>query len=134
MSDLYNRIEALCKSKGITVTQLCRDTGISRSTLSELHKGRTKSLSSKVSYKIATYFNVPLSYINENCITANPVDLMFGIDKIVLSEGVEENEQPTPADDSRSELYDDLNKLSDSELSKVEGFVKGLLAQGDSDK
>lgn len=95
MSELYDRIQELCKEAGITVTKLCRDTGISRSTLSELNKGRTKSLSSKVSYKIADYFHVPLEYINENCVSVNPLDVLAFKDKIVLESNTEDDK---PAD------------------------------------
>lgn len=63
MSELYNRIDKLCKDRGINVTQLCREAKINRSTLSELNKGRTKTLSYTVSKKIAGYFGIPLSEV-----------------------------------------------------------------------
>lgn len=58
MSDLFSRIEALCKANGITVTQLCRESGASRGSLSDLKKGRKQSLSIDTLSKIATYFGV----------------------------------------------------------------------------
>ena len=58
MCDIYNRIENLCALKKISVTDLCRETGISRSTLTELKKGRTKTLSAKNANKLADYFSV----------------------------------------------------------------------------
>lgn len=63
MSELYNRIEKLCKEKEISVTQLCREAKINRSTLTELKKGRTKNLSYTVSKKIADYFKIPLNEV-----------------------------------------------------------------------
>ena len=63
MSELYNRIENLCKEKGISVTQLCREAKINRSTLTELKKERTKTLSYTVSKKIADYFKIPLNEV-----------------------------------------------------------------------
>jgi SOS-response transcriptional repressor LexA len=63
MSELYNHIDKLCKDRGINVTQLCREAKINRSTLSELNKGRTKTLSYTVSKKIADYFGIPLSEV-----------------------------------------------------------------------
>lgn len=63
MRNLYKRIENLCEEKGITVTQLCRDTGISRSTMSELKAGRTINLSSVSLVKFARFFNVSTDYL-----------------------------------------------------------------------
>lgn len=41
MVTLYNKIEELCKSKKINVTQMCKDIGVSRASLSDLKAGRT---------------------------------------------------------------------------------------------
>ena len=57
MSELYNKIAALCAEKGITVTELCRQCKISRASLSDLKVGR-KNLS-----KIADYLNVPIEFL-----------------------------------------------------------------------
>ncbi|MFR6664234.1 MAG: helix-turn-helix domain-containing protein [Gemmiger sp.] len=43
MSELYNKIAALCAEKGITVTELCRQCEISRASLSDLKVGRKPS-------------------------------------------------------------------------------------------
>lgn len=66
MSELYARIEGLCKENGISVTQLCRETKINRSILTELKKGRTKYLSFETLRKISDYFKVPLDQFKEN--------------------------------------------------------------------
>lgn len=58
MSELYNKIAALCAEKGITVTELCRQCEISRASLSDLKVGRKKNLS-----KIADYLNVPIEFL-----------------------------------------------------------------------
>lgn len=115
------RLSIAIKKSGLSYPELEKLTGIPKSSLQRYATGATKKIPIDYMEKIADVLNIDSKY------------LTFGKNNI-LSEGVEENEQPMPADDSRSELYDDLNKLSDSELSKVEGFVKGLLAQGDSDK
>ena len=56
--NLYQRIETLCNARGITVTELCRDSGVSRSSLSDLKTGRKQSLSAQALAKIAGYFSV----------------------------------------------------------------------------
>ena len=69
MSELYARIEGLCKENGISVTQLCRETKINRSILTELKKGRTKYLSFETLRKISDYFKVPLDQFKETDMT-----------------------------------------------------------------
>lgn len=56
--NLYQRIEALCNARGISVTELCRESGVSRSSLTDLKQGRKQSLSAASLAKIAGYFSV----------------------------------------------------------------------------
>lgn len=63
MSDLYNRIEAMCQDAGIKVGTLCRSIGIRNSVLSDLKSGKKSSLSTKTLSKIAEYFNVTTDYL-----------------------------------------------------------------------
>ena len=64
LNEMYTRIEELCKSKGISITQMCRDADITRANLTELKKGRTKSLSLETLGKIAEYFDVSTDYLS----------------------------------------------------------------------
>lgn len=61
MSKMYDAILALCQTRGINVTQLCRTLGIPRSTLSELSTGRTRQLGLRHATRIAEYFGVPVT-------------------------------------------------------------------------
>ena len=63
MSTLYNRIEALCGRKSITITQMCKDAGVSRASLTDLKMNRKQSLSSTTLSKIALYFGVSVDYL-----------------------------------------------------------------------
>lgn len=63
MSELYNRIDELCKSNGINITIMCKDTGVSRGSLTDLKSGRKKSLSIETIAKIAEYFKVTTDYL-----------------------------------------------------------------------
>lgn len=65
MSNMYERIDELCKNSFITVTQLCRELKIGRSSLSELARGRSKSISAESTVKIAEYFKVSPSYLTD---------------------------------------------------------------------
>lgn len=63
MFDMYKIIDELCKEKKITVTEMCRELKINRSSLSELKQGRAKSLSADKVVKIANFFEVDSGYI-----------------------------------------------------------------------
>ena len=63
MEDLYKRIEDLCKEKGVTITEMCRESGANRASLTDLKKGRKQGLSADTLSKIATYFNVTVDYL-----------------------------------------------------------------------
>lgn len=63
MSELYNKIAALCEDRGITVTELCRRCDVSRASLSDLKIGRKHSLSTQTLSKIAGYFRVPTDFL-----------------------------------------------------------------------
>lgn len=60
MSELYKRIEALCQSSGITITEMCRSAGVPRANLTELKMGRQQKLGISALEKIAKYFKVPI--------------------------------------------------------------------------
>lgn len=80
MSDLYNNIHALCEKENIKDGTLCSKVGVTRSTLSELKRGRTTSLSLKNLQKIADYFGISVSELTgeeqkEKPSTAGEIDL-----------------------------------------------------------
>ena len=63
MSELYNRIERLCAQNKITITAMCRESGASRASLSDLKVGRKQSLSADTLDKIANYFSTTVDYL-----------------------------------------------------------------------
>jgi len=60
---MYERIERLCKAKGLNVTQMCSEAGIPRANLSDYKTGRKKSLGIPTLTKIAAYFDVSVGYL-----------------------------------------------------------------------
>lgn len=58
MANLYNNIENLCKKRGVNVTTMCRDSGASRGSLSDLKSGRKQTLKYETLEKIANYFEI----------------------------------------------------------------------------
>lgn len=63
MGNMHARIVELCKEKGVNITQMCREAGIPRATLSELKMGRTLALSAKNMNKLASYFGVTMDQL-----------------------------------------------------------------------
>lgn len=61
--NMYQKIENLCKENNITITEMCRELKINRSSLSELKQGRAKSLSADKVVKISKFFTVSAEYI-----------------------------------------------------------------------
>ena len=58
MGTLYEKIINLCENKGVSGSRMCVDLGLSKSTLSDLKKGRTKGISVPTAQKIAGYFGI----------------------------------------------------------------------------
>lgn len=63
MDILYKTIENLCQKKNVTVTTMCKESGVPRSALSDFKAGRIKSLSADKLQKIAKYFDVTVDYL-----------------------------------------------------------------------
>ena len=59
---MYERFAKLLEIKGITAYRLSKDTGISRTTLSEWKSGRSTPKADKMQ-KIADYFGVTVNYL-----------------------------------------------------------------------
>ena len=68
---MYNTIKNLCKARGISVSKMCAEVRISPTVMSELHTGRTKSLSTPTLKKIADYLGVDPSVILGEAQTKN---------------------------------------------------------------
>ena len=83
MVKIHERIDLLCRERGISGSKLCASLGISRSTLTELRKGRAKSLTTDTAEKIADYFAVSLDYLLGKSDEKNP--------PARAGEGLEEN-------------------------------------------
>lgn len=63
MADMYKRIDDLLKERGISGARMSSDLGMSRSFMTELRKGRAKSVKIETAHKIADYFGVSVHYL-----------------------------------------------------------------------
>lgn len=114
MSNLYRRIEDLCVKKGTNITQMCKESGASRASLTDLKMGRKQSLSATTLLKISTYLDVSVGYL-------------LGTED---SPGVKKDAPTGNADerDLDASLVRRLVQLTPEEKEKVDAFVQGILA------
>jgi transcriptional regulator with XRE-family HTH domain len=108
---LYERINALCKAKGVSGSRMCLDLGLSKSTMSDLKSGRIKGISVPTAQKIAGYFGIT-------------VDELHGKE--------DKKEKPTiPEDDGLSESQKALMQFAmsvpDDKAEKVLRLMQAIL-------
>lgn len=63
MSTLYENIKSLCEEKGVSGGKMCLDIGASKSLMTGLKMGRTKSINMDTAQKIADYFGVSVDRV-----------------------------------------------------------------------
>ena len=86
MAELYQTIAQLCADNGINITELCRQSGASRGSLSDLKKGRKQSLSADTLSKIAAYFGVSVDYLLRGNEEKNAIPTDSELDELVKDE------------------------------------------------
>ncbi len=115
MGTLYDRIQELCKSKGVSGSRMCLDLGLSKSTLSDIKSGRKKGVSTNTAQKIASYFNVSVGYLlgEEEKIKADPVGTAERHIEIIMDEDI-------------SDIFDDFKLLDNTQRQIVKNLVHSL--------
>ena len=63
MANLYENIEKLCKQRGVNVTTMCKESGASRGSLTDLKNGRKQTLKYETLDKIASYFETSVDAV-----------------------------------------------------------------------
>lgn len=110
MCTLYERIQSLCKSKGVSGSRMCLDLGLSKSTLSDIKSGRKKGVSTATAQKIAGYFDITVGYL--------------------LGEEEEKEKPTTPEDDGLStdiqELVERIKKLPEEKIQLLLQLAKSI--------
>lgn len=63
LATLYENLKLLCDQRGIKPGKMCVDIGASKSLMTGLKAGRTKSINAETAQKIADYFGVSVDYL-----------------------------------------------------------------------
>lgn len=95
MDNLYTNIETLCKSRRITITTMCKESGAARGSLTDLKQGRISTLHPETLRKIASYFGVSVDYLlgNEEAPSITEADIkaaFFNGEKDLSAEEIDE--------------------------------------------
>lgn len=136
---IYEIIERLCQDAGISINQMCKETGVSRAILSDIKMGRQNGLSLRNAKRVADYFSVDVAYLMGES-SANmyriPVYGEIAAGLPILAEQVIIDYESIPAEMARSGEYFALQVKGNSMeprmysgdvviLRKTEEFVSG---------
>ena len=129
----YQRLRKLCKEKGITVTKMVNELGLSSANLSNWKSGRLPK--TEIAFKIAEYLNISVyeligeEYKGPKIIDFNKSKLEDATEKIVEKVFGEEIKKPLSENENwLDNLYNMTKDLSESEKVAIESFVAGLKA------
>ena len=119
MSELYERIDQLCKSRNINITTMCKEAEVSRSSLTDLKSGRKQNLSVDTLSKIASYFGVS-------------VDFLAGYEtkKAPTADG----ERSVSDDDIKFALFGGDGEITDAMYDEVRNFAAYVKQREESKK
>lgn len=111
MANLYNNIEDLCKKRGVNVTTMCRDSGASRGSLSDLKSGRKQTLKYETLEKIANYFEISVESL--------------------VSGDEEQKEKPAPGEGSGLDARFDalLSQMTDADRADLLEYMEFKVAK-----
>ena len=112
MNEMYNRIERLCKERGINITQMCREADIPRGNLTDLKMGRTAALSTKSLGKISSYFAVSMDYL-----LGNVTDPFFQLDNDRILQDINsyvDESTSSLTDRDRRDIARDLERIMEA--------------------
>jgi len=115
LGTLYDRIQDLCKGKGVSGSRMCLDLGLSKSTLSDMKKGRTKGISVPTAQKIAGYFGIT-------------VDELYGMEEKIKADpvGTAERHIEMITDEDLNDIFDDFKTLDAAKRQIVKDLVHSL--------
>ena len=139
MSELYNRIDALCKARGTNITAICKKAGVGRATLSELNAGRTKSLKLETAQKLADALGVSLNFLQGKSDDDRPITVEVPITE--LKDYLGKKKAPTPEgeravndEDIKFALFGGDGEITDAMYDEVKRFAQMVKLREEMEK
>ena len=116
MADMYKRIDSLLSDRGISGAKMSSDLGMSRSFMTELRKGRAKSVKIETAQRIADYFGVSVSYL-------------LGEDEETKKAPTEAGEHLVDMSDVDIAFYGGYKELTEEQQEAVRRMVQAMRGQ-----
>lgn len=125
----YDKLIQLCNQKGVSVTRMCQDIGLSNATATKWKKGKAPRYSTL--FKIAEYFNVEVEYFLADNYTSYVEWLAekkhMSVAQVISPKWMEEETQPVEPDPYEV-LLPLLKQLTPAQVQRVKDFISGLLS------
>lgn len=127
----YEKLQRLCASRGLSVTQFCKEVGLSNATATKWRQGAKPFHSSL--YRISKFFDVEIEYLLDD----NYIDYstwLMEVKGMALAEQMDKTEKwlqekTATKDDGLDEEFVLLaRKLSPAQRQRVMDFMRGILA------
>lgn len=112
---LYEKIRKLCKEKGVTVTEVERELGFGRGSLSKIDKHKPSNEKIKT---IADYFGISQDELT-GVQTIAPQEYYYDLETMKLAEALHNNKELRV-------LFDAAQDISSDDLFLVYGIVKRM--------
>ena len=141
LATLYENLKLLCDQRGIKPGKMCVEIGASKSLMTGLKAGRTKSINAETAQKIADYVGVSVDYIlngPDAALYSAAQDAVVNREfaelpietRAAMLQGIKKDAPTGNADerDLDASLISRLVQLSPEEKEKVDAFVQGILA------
>ena len=126
----YEKLTKLCAEKGISVTQFCREVGLSNATATKWKKG-SKPFHSSL-YRISKFFDVEIEYLLDDAYADYDAWLLEvkGMTRAEVIRGEFKPQEKTALqeDDLDEEFMVLARKLSAPQMQRVKDFMRGLLS------
>lgn len=126
MSTLYETIMELCNSRGISGYKLCKDLGISASTLSDLKHGRKKGLSADYANRIANYFGVTVDRVLYGKDAENPMTIQ---NRKHYSQVMESRQTMPTVEQIKFALFNGEQGITDEDYQDVKEYAALVAAR-----
>lgn len=126
----YEKLQRLCASRGLSITQFCKEVGLSNATATKWRQGAKPFHSSL--YRISKFFDVEIEYLLDDNYTDYSTWLME-VKGMALAEQMDNAskwlQEKTANDDGLDEEFVLLaRKLSPAQRQRVMDFMRGILA------
>lgn len=126
----YDKLSMLCATKGISITQFCKEVGLSSATATKWKKGAIPFHSSL--YRISKYFDVEVEYLLDDNYTDYDTWLseVNGMTRVQYLGTINEQDKkaaPTEESGLDEEFMVLARKLSAQQMQRVKDFMRGIL-------